>query len=234
MTRTHLSALAAATLTALAAAGCNVGEFLRGEDGTSVANKPVDLSAYPAARPESSARVHELGEALLAQSPFLGVEPVFYVVGRPEPEVHHADGLGLLVTQGLVDACKTDEELTAVLALELGKMSAEARSAKRLGVDAAPDVGRGSSANGSAGGGPDDVQLRNEAIYQQVTKKRAKAEPAQDALAIAEQIADNAALPRAALTAARKRLTEIVRATPIADQMSRKGNAPTWSRGSSD
>jgi hypothetical protein len=214
--------------------GCNVGEFLRGGSGTSVANKAVDVSAYPAARPESSARVHELGEALLAQNPFLGVEPVFYVVGRSEPEVYHPDGLGLLVTQGMVDACKTDEELTAVLALELGKMSAEARNAKRLGGQAAPDVGRGSSANGSAGGGPDDIQLRNEAIYQQVTKRQAKPEPAQDALTIAEQIADNAALPRGTLTATRKRLAEIVRATPIADQMTRKGDAPTWSRGSAD
>ena len=222
------------SLLAIAAAGCSPEDLLhRG----AVANKAIDTSAYPAARPEASARVHELGEALLGQNPFLGVAPVFYVVGRKEPEVYHADGSGLLLTEGLVDACRSDDELSAVIALELGKMSAEARTSKRMRLTDAPATPAGSAANGSPGSGPDDVQLRTEAIFQQAApaKPGPRKPPAnEDAAAIAAEILQNANVDRKHLSAARTLLGESRRGTPIADQMNPKPVPPQWSRGSND
>ncbi len=216
------------------AAGCAPEDLLhRG----AVANKAIDTSAYPAARPEASARVHELGEALVGQNPFLGVSTVFYVVGRKEPEVYHADGNGLLVTEGLVDACRSDDELSAVLALELGRMSAEARTSKRLRLSDAPVTPAGSAANGSPGSGPDDVQLRTEAIFEQSNSSKAgpKKPPAnEDAAAIAAEILQNANVDRKHLAVARTLLAESRRGTPIADQMNPKPVPPRWSRGSND
>jgi len=220
---------------ALLAAGCSPEDLLH--RGT-VANKPIDTSAYPPARPESSARVHELGEALVGQNPFLGVSPVFYVVGRKEPEVYHPDAQGLLITEGLVDACRTDDELSAVLASELGKMSAEVRAAKRMRLADAPVGTAGTAANGSPGGGPDDVQLRNEAIFQQATHGGPAGGPkpraTEDAAAIAGEILQNAGVDRKHLAAARTLVGESRRGTPIADQMTPKAVPPQWSRGSND
>ena len=228
MKRTLLAGLVALT------AGCSPEDLLhRG----AVANKAIDTSAYPAARPESSARVHELGEALVGQNPFLGVSPVFYVVGRKQPEIYHADGQGLLLTEGLVDACRTDDELSAVIALELGKMSAEARSAKRMRLSDAPVTPAGSAANGSPGSGPDDVQLRTEAIFEQArpAKPGPNKPPAnENAAAIAAEILQNAGVDRKYLAAARTLLAESKRGTPIADQMNPKPVPPQWSRGSHD
>ena len=223
-----------AGLSALTVAGCSPEDLLhRG----AVVNKAIDTSAYPPARAETSERVHELGEALVGQNPFLGVAPVFYVVGRKEPEIYHPDGHGLLVTEGLVDACKSDGELSAVLAVELGKMSAEVRSAKRMRLSDAPITPAGSAANGSPGSGPDDVQLRTEAIFQQATpaKPGPKKPPAsEDAAAIAEEILQNAGVDRKHLASARTLVAKSGRGTPIADQMNPKPVPPQWSRGSND
>ncbi len=223
-----------AGLTALTVAGCSPEDLLhRG----AVANKAIDTSAYPAARPEASARVHELGEALVGQNPFLGVAPVFYVVGRKEPEIYHADSNGLLVTEGLVDACRSDDELSAALALELGKMSAEARTSKRLRLSDAPVTPAGSAANGSPGSGPDDVQLRTEAIFEQSKSPKPgpkKTPGTEDAAAIAAEILQNANVDRKHLAAARAILGQSRRGTPIADQMNPKPVPPQWSRGSTD
>lgn len=224
-----------AGLVALSAAGCTPEDLLhRG----SVANKAIDTSAYPPARPEASARVHELGEALVGQNPFLGVSPVFYVVGRKELEVYHPDGQGLLVTEGLVDACRSDDELSAVLAVELGKMSAEVRTAKRMRLADAPVSTPGTGANGSPGSGPDDVQLRTEAIFQQTSASGQgggkKPQANEDAVVLAEEILQNAGVDRKHLASARTLLSRSKRGTPIADQMNPKPVAPQWSRGSHD
>jgi len=223
-----------AGLIALTAAGCSPEDLLhRG----ATANKAIDTSAYPPARPETSARVHELGEALVGQNPFLGVSPVFYVVGRKEPEIHHPDASGLLVSEGLVDACRTDNELSAVLALELGKMSAEVRTAKRMRFTDAPMNAVGSGANGSPGGGPDDVQLRTEATFQATAPAKPgpkKPTAHEDSAAIAGEILQNAGIDRKHLDAARTLVAKSARGTPIADQMDPKPAPPQWSRGSND
>lgn len=79
----------------------------------------------PSAATETSVRVDYVGRKLLAANPAVGVRPYFLTIGQPSLEVFHLDTKAVYMTEGLVKMCKTEEELAAVLANELGKMIAE-------------------------------------------------------------------------------------------------------------
>lgn len=209
-----------------ASLGCTGDEFLhRG----AIVNKEIDTSKTPPAPPEMSARVHQLGESLLGQNPFVGVSPVFYVVGRRDLEMYHPGPEGLFITQGLVETCQSDEEVSALLAVELGKMSAEARAAKRMRVAETfrPVGGPGNLTTGNA---PDEIQLRAEAIFQEETQKTKKPRGTEDAAAISAELLQSVGIDRKHLDTVRRRLAESPSRTPIADQMTPKSAAPQWSR----
>jgi hypothetical protein len=50
-----------------------------------------------------------------------------------EAMLFHRDRVGVFISDSLVTQCKTDDELAAVLAIELGKMAAEGRNLTRMG-----------------------------------------------------------------------------------------------------
>jgi hypothetical protein len=58
------------------------------------------------------------------------VQPTIMTIGRPEREIFH-DGYGGLngsrvyITEGLINACKTDDQLAAVLCVQFGRIAAE-------------------------------------------------------------------------------------------------------------
>jgi hypothetical protein len=113
--------------------------------------------------PESEAsarRVMAVGRKLVESNPQAGLRPGFITVGLSHPEISHAgggtNGYTVMVSEALVKQCKTDAELAAVLAMELGKIVAERESAagpslqqpeKRL----PPDVQVGTDAGGTFG-----------------------------------------------------------------------------------
>jgi predicted Zn-dependent protease len=78
---------------------------------------------------------------------------LFATIGVPQLEVFHVDTGLIYVTEGLVKQCKSDAELAAVLAIELGKMiaereartSADVRSSEKM---APIRVGIGNNAQG--------------------------------------------------------------------------------------
>jgi Zn-dependent protease with chaperone function len=74
---------------------------------------------------QACTRVYTIGQRILAANPDLPRRLVFRAAGQPTPEIFHQGSNAIVVTQKLVDMCKTDAELAAVLALEMGKMSAE-------------------------------------------------------------------------------------------------------------
>ncbi len=80
------------------------------------------------ANPEIAQRVNLAGKKLVDSNPQLG-RPLFATIGSPDPEVFHVGAEIVYVTEGLVKMCPTEVELSAVLALELGKMVSE-REAK--------------------------------------------------------------------------------------------------------
>jgi hypothetical protein len=60
--------------------------------------------------------------AILQANPELSVKPKILVIGSPDPEIFHRDTSLIYVTDGLVQRCTEDAQITAVLSLELGKM----------------------------------------------------------------------------------------------------------------
>jgi hypothetical protein len=81
---------------------------------------------------EAAARVDAAGRELLAGTPLGIPEIAFHTVGSAEPEIFHHDSNTLYITEGLVNLCSTDEQLTAVLATEIGHMTAEFRRTARM------------------------------------------------------------------------------------------------------
>jgi hypothetical protein len=99
-----------------------------------VSNNPFGVEAPPAAttkasyRPAAndvSERVNKVGWVLLTANPQMGLRPLFATIDNDSLEVFHMNTSILYVTKAVVDRCKTDPELAAVLAAELGKMVAE-------------------------------------------------------------------------------------------------------------
>ena len=68
-----------------------------------------------------AARVDSVGRELLAANPNLPTRPVFRSYGSPELELFHSGESELIITEGLVNRCSTDEQLKALLAAELGQ-----------------------------------------------------------------------------------------------------------------
>src|SRR5713101_3346729 len=83
---------------------------------------PVTRTSIRPAQTESAARVDLLGRNILAANKQIGMKPQFMVIGSPQPEIFHKKNEALYITDGLVNRCKTDGELAAVLCHELGKM----------------------------------------------------------------------------------------------------------------
>lgn len=80
----------------------------------------------------AAARVDQVGRQLLTANPF-SIEAAFQVIGHPEPSIFHRDRVGVFISDALVEQCRSDGELAAVLASELGKMIAEERNLRRMG-----------------------------------------------------------------------------------------------------
>jgi hypothetical protein len=82
---------------------------------------PMKLPASPATE-QNTKRVETVLTTILQANPELGVKPKILVIGSPDPEIFHRDTSMIWVTDGLVQRCTDDAQLTAILSLELGKM----------------------------------------------------------------------------------------------------------------
>lgn len=77
------------------------------------------------ANTEACTRVFGLGQRILSSNKDLPSRIVFRAAGQPTPEIFHQGSSSIVITQKMIEMCKTDGELAAVLCLELGKMAAE-------------------------------------------------------------------------------------------------------------
>jgi hypothetical protein len=134
MVRLHRVALL--TLLALTG-GCLPTDFLQTDTPTTgtalVPNSPFG-SAAPTFRPVSAPKatetgfaikVDEIGQKLIAANKSLGIKPLFSTIGSPQSEIFHQSTAAVIITEGLVRQCKTEGQLAALLAVELGRMIAE-------------------------------------------------------------------------------------------------------------
>jgi hypothetical protein len=114
---------------------------------------------------ESARRVSELGQQIIQANPQIGLRPLFTTVGANQTEVfHHSPssdststglrGSQVTITEGLVKQCKTDAQLSAVLAYELGRMVAERENLASPGARQPDPVVPPDVPVGNDGGGP--------------------------------------------------------------------------------
>jgi hypothetical protein len=133
-------------------------------------------------------RVGLLGQKILNANPHLPVKPRFELIGGPSPEVFHRGMDEVVITEGLLQKCKTDGLLAAVLCVELGKMVGEREAAKQfLPHEADPeppaDVEVGNDHHGAFT--PDDgTRLQELARWEEkCQRRRAQLNPTPEVLA---------------------------------------------------
>jgi hypothetical protein len=95
---------------------------------------PVMKPPTSPATEQNVKRVEPLLQAILTANPELSVKPKIQVIGSPEPEIFHRDTSMIWVTDGLVQRCTDDAQLTAVLSLELAKMVSQHSALIALGA----------------------------------------------------------------------------------------------------
>jgi hypothetical protein len=102
---------------------------------TPTKNVPTQVMYAPATE-ETGKRVGLIGEKLLAANRQTSIHPAFLTIGSSQPEVFHRDTTSVYITEGMVRECKSDGQVAAVLAMELGKIVSErealARPASRM------------------------------------------------------------------------------------------------------
>ncbi|MGL6097183.1 MAG: M48 family metalloprotease [Fimbriiglobus sp.] len=228
MTRwTH--ACFASAVTAIGA-GCLDEHTVR--EWTDPVGTPVKTPEVSEASLDVAARVDQVGRELVAASPFLGVDPTFHTAGIREPFLGHPDPNGLVVSEGLVKKCKSDAELAAVLASELGKMAAEKQTAGRLRKPEPPPPlpTPGGDNNQFEGISSDMNQLAERANFEKKFGKPAeRAELAADARQTAAEVLRAAGYRESALAAVEPLLKEAAANRKVAPTFAPKPPPPRWS-----
>ncbi len=195
-----------------------------------IQNKAVEVPTQSDASLATAARVDLIGRQLVAQSPFLGVEPTFHTFGRNEPEIYHPDSNGVFITEGLVAKCKTDDELAAVLATELGKMAVEKRNSERMKL-VNPNAILADA--GARAPGEDPTQLAVQAVFD---KQIPRAETGKskgtsdDPKAVAGEILQSAGFKMKSLETVAPLLEESNRTNALAEQFRGRSAKATWSK----
>jgi predicted Zn-dependent protease len=186
---------------------------------------------YPTANVQIGERVDTLGRRIVAQNTFIGIEPLFTAVGVPESVLFHRGPDQLFISEGLVNQCKSDAELAAVLCSELGQMVAEKKAVRRVGAerDSFPEIAiPGGSQVMTGGGTPIDAGRQAELAYQQ---RQPKPQPTTDPVDAAKQarlLLSTAGFDPATLDQVQPLLKQSERGAALRKQMSGSAPAPTW------
>ncbi len=79
----------------------------------------------PPADKKIAFRVDHVGKQILKANPQIGLRPFFATLGSDRPELFHTGDYMIHITSGLVNRCKTDGQLAALLSHEMAEMVAE-------------------------------------------------------------------------------------------------------------
>jgi hypothetical protein len=190
-----------------------------------------DAVKVPPASLAVAERVELVGRKIIAQNTFTGIEPMFMTIGVPENVLFHRGSEQLFISQGLVEKCKTDAELAAVLCAEMGQMVAENRSAKAVGrdVDPIPDSHFGGSAQ-LPGGTAFDAGREAELAYHQKLHPRGASNTVAESADTARELLKGAGYSPAELDRVEALLKQSDRGEKIKKQMSASAPAPKWEK----
>jgi hypothetical protein len=147
---------------------------------TPLGNTPQLPSTAPVAHaPATEAvarRVLVVSRKVLEANRGIGMNPAFITAGTPQPEIFHQPGKGtqsgqIVISEGLVQRCKTDGQLAAILCQELGKMVAEREAlvpgSTRMPGEPMPIYVPVGNDAGGVFGSPDGTRMMELAKYEQ-------------------------------------------------------------------
>jgi len=140
---------------------------------------PVDVAHAPAT--EAAAKRVVVAGRQLVQANKLGIRPAFLTWGGPQLAITHQGTTSITITEGLVNKCETDNQLTAVLAMELGKMISEREvqagpRLRRIEREPPMEVRVGSDVTG-VNGPADMTRMAELAPYEYDRQRRDEAPP---------------------------------------------------------
>ncbi len=177
-------------------------------------------------------RVEMLGRKLVAQNTFVGIEPLFMTIGVKESVLFHRGTEELIISEGLVEKCKSDAELAAVLCSELGQMVAEKRGAKAVGrdVDPIPDATFGAGPLFPGGTAVDAGQQVNLAYHDQRHPRGAARPDPIDAAKTARELLTGAGYSPAELDRVEPLLKQSARGELLKKQLGGSAPPPDWKK----
>ena len=179
--------------------------------GSAAPVEPVRQVSFAPAPSEISARVDQVGRKILAANPQIGLKPLFATIGSPTPELFHGEQQGtamVFITMGLVQQCKTEAQLAALLSRELGKMVSEREARTRVETrdpDRLPpvDVPIGQAGMSSFTSGADLTHMAEVGRFENSHPRRRGPLPPPDPMVLARIYLVKAGYPEADLDAAR-------------------------------
>lgn len=116
----------------------------------------------PIASTKAATRVHAIGSKLLASNPNeFSTRPVFFTAGVSEPMLFSKRDGQVVISEGLVNRCATDDELAAVLSAELANLSANSNKDNTRHEELPPAPRLTSDVVGS-GNAPDMTRMAEE------------------------------------------------------------------------
>ncbi len=219
---------------ALLSTGCthdgewSVRKALGWDDAPARGQMPAPKDVPPATLAVAE-RVELLGQKIIAQNTFTGISPMFMTVDVTESVLFHRGTEQLFISKGLVEKCKSDAELAAVLCAELGQMVAEKRTAKAVGrdVDPIPDAGYGGGPLFPGGTAFDAGRQADLAFHE---KKHPRGATRPDATSTARELLTGAGYNPAELDRVEPLLKQSDRGEKLRKQMAGSAPLPEWKK----
>lgn len=230
----HRFAALVAGLSLLTATGClsdgtwSARSLFGLDDGKPNFN-PKDV---PAASLQTAERVEVLGRRIIAQNTFTGIEPMIFTLGVKDDVLFHRGPNELFISEGLVNKCKTEDELAAVLCSELGQMVAEVRNAKNMAREVSPlrDANHGAGPMVSGGTPYDAGQQANLAYHEKKYPRTAPGVDAEDTAKSARELMKGAGFDPANLERVQTLVKQSDRGEVLRKQMNTSAPPPTWQK----
>jgi len=190
--------------------------------------RPVTTN-FAAASWDTAMRVDKVGNTILAKNPEIGSKPLFGTIGAPNPEIFHQGAHAIQITAGLVQQCKTDGELAAVLCLELGKMVSEREAlaggkARALQERLPLGVPIGNAGQFTA---PDQVAVAELAKYEEARKQAGRPVRPPDPHVLARRYLEKAGYNKGDLVTVAP-LLEGAEKNYIFEKQFKTSSGPTW------
>lgn len=213
---------------------------------------PLTHAGYSPASKEVALRVDQAGQKLMLANPQLGFRPLFAKIGSPRLEIFHTDlpqeptpseplqpgemkvnplhsPPVIYITEGLVQRCSGDVELTAVLSYEIARILSEREVHRPAGSDSErlPPIQVPIGNAGQSGSGSDLTGLAELGKFEKRFPRPRKSTPPPDPRKLAANLLEKAGYPTTALASVEPLLQEADHNAALERQI-KGGVLPIW------